>query len=68
MLMILQNLGITLHPDKSYIQHYNKGVTFLETQIKPHRLMIGCRLRSHSLFKISRLIRKESDFNQIEKQ
>ena len=30
-------LGLTLHPRKIYIQHYTRGVNFLGVLIKPHR-------------------------------
>lgn len=33
-----QNLQLTLHPKKIYLQHYSKGVRFLGSVIKPHRI------------------------------
>ncbi len=36
-------LGLTIHPRKLYLQHYEKGVTFLGVTIKPHRICIGKR-------------------------
>ena len=40
-------LGLTLHPRKTYIQHYTKGVNFLGVVIKPHRITSGKRLRGN---------------------
>lgn len=36
-------LGLTLHPDKIYLQEYTKGVSFLGAVIKPHRRYAGRR-------------------------
>ena len=41
----LTGVGLTLHPHKSYLQHYTKGVQFLGAVIKPHRLYPGERIR-----------------------
>ena len=41
----LAGVGLTLHPHKSYLQHYTKGVQFLGAIIKPHRLYPGERIR-----------------------
>ncbi len=37
------NLGLTLHPNKVYLQHYVKGVKFLGAVIKPYRMYISNR-------------------------
>jgi RNA-directed DNA polymerase len=45
---ILQNeLHLTLHRKKIYLQHYSKGVPFLGTIIKPGRIYIGKRTKSN---------------------
>jgi RNA-directed DNA polymerase len=36
-----ENLSLTLHPDKIYLQHFSKGVKFLGTMIKPYRRYIA---------------------------
>lgn len=35
--------GVTLHPNKFYLQHYTKGVKFIGAVIKPHRTYISNR-------------------------
>ena len=36
-------LKLTLHPNKLYLQHYSKGVKYLGAVIKPHRIYIANR-------------------------
>jgi len=44
----LQNkLHLQLHPRKIYLQHYNKGVKFLGTVIKPGRIYIANRTKGN---------------------
>jgi retron-type reverse transcriptase len=38
-------MGLELHPDKVYLQHYTKGVQFLNSYIKPHRTYIRNRTK-----------------------
>ncbi|MCX6309137.1 MAG: RNA-directed DNA polymerase [Bacteroidia bacterium] len=38
---LTENLGLTLHPDKIYFQHYTKGLRYLGAVIKPHRIYIA---------------------------
>ena len=40
-------LHLTLHPRKIHLQHYNKGVAFLGTFIKPGRIYIGRRTKGN---------------------
>src|SRR5690606_29477428 len=40
-----RELGLDLHPKKIYLQHYQKGVAFLDTFIKPYRTYIGKRAK-----------------------
>jgi len=42
-----QKLHLTLHPKKIYLQSYKKGVKFLGTVIKPHRIYIGNRTKGN---------------------
>ena len=44
---LLSNLQLTLHPKKNYLQHYSKGVQFLGTIIKPHRIYIANRTKGN---------------------
>lgn len=37
------NLGLTLHPGKIYLQHHSKGVSYLGSVIKPGRVYAGKR-------------------------
>ncbi len=47
-------LGLTLHPKKIYLQHYNKGVNFLGMHIKPHRITSGKRIKGNFYGAIAR--------------
>jgi RNA-directed DNA polymerase len=40
-------LKLTLHPKKIYLQHYTKGVQFLGTVIKPNRIYIANRTKGN---------------------
>jgi len=42
-------LCLELHPKKIYLQHYSKGVSFLGSVIKPHRLYIANKTKSSFL-------------------
>lgn len=44
-----ENLGLTLHPRKCYIQHTSKGVAFLGAIVKPHRTYIGKRTMKNAM-------------------
>ncbi len=41
------NLKLTLHPDKVYLQHYGKGVKYLGSVIKPHKIYIANRTKGN---------------------
>lgn len=41
------NLFLTLHPDKIYLQHYSKGVKYLGAVIKPNRIYIANRIKGN---------------------
>ena len=40
-------LSLELHPKKIYLQHYARGVDFLGTVIKPHRIYIRNRMKGN---------------------
>ncbi len=42
-----KNLVLKLHPKKVYLQHYSKGVSFLGTIIKPHRIYIKNQIKGN---------------------
>ena len=39
-----ENLGLTLHPKKLYIQHYRRGVTFIGVTVKVDKVRINSRV------------------------
>lgn len=43
----LENIGLTIHPKKIYLQHYTKGVLFLGHFIKPYRQYISNRTKAN---------------------
>lgn len=45
-------LSLELHPKKVYFQHYTRGVDFLGTAIKPHRIYIRNRIKGNFYKKI----------------
>lgn len=47
-----EHLGITLHPDKFYLQHYSKGVKFTGMVVKPARTYVGNATRASALEKV----------------
>jgi len=40
-------LGLTLHPNKIYLQHYNRGVQYLGAIIKPNRIYVSKRTKGN---------------------
>lgn len=40
-------LGVTLHPKKRYLQEYKKGLTFIGAKIKPNHIFIGNRTKGN---------------------
>lgn len=49
-----RELHLTLHPRKTYLQHYSKGVRFVGAVIKPNRIYIGARTKNNLYRKIYR--------------
>lgn len=47
-----ENLGLTLHPRKIYLQHFKKGVSFLGVFIKPYRILAGKRIKGNFYKKV----------------
>lgn len=44
---LLRELGLTLHPNKIYLQRYEKGVAYLGALIKPGRVYVGRRTKAN---------------------
>ncbi len=57
----LEGLGVTLHPDKFYIQHYTKGGEFIGAVIKPGRVYIHNRTVNNAYLAIRKLNRLNPD-------
>ncbi len=53
---LYSNLRITLHPQKFYLQHYSKGVKFIGTVLKPHRIYIGTRTKTNLYDKLYKML------------
>jgi RNA-directed DNA polymerase len=47
-------LFLELHPKKIYFQHFSKGVKFLGTVIKPHRIYVQNRIKGNFYKEIKR--------------
>lgn len=58
-----------LHPDKIYFQHFSKGVKFLGTIIKPHRIYIQNRIKGNFYKEIKRWnnLIKEAEYKMAKK-
>ena len=54
----MKERGITLHPDKCYIQHYTKGVAFVGGLIRPHRIYVSHRTRRKMMNKMHLLLKQ----------
>ncbi len=50
-----KNLELKLHPDKIYLQHFNRGVKYLGTVIKPHRIYIANRTKGNFYSAVKKL-------------
>jgi hypothetical protein len=59
-------LGITLHPKKIYLQSHDKGVLFTGGFVKPHRIYVGNRIKSNMTKGLDTLKKeKELDLNML---
>ena len=52
---IKDELNLTLHPKKIYLQHYSKGVKFIGAVVKPNREYIGNRTKGKLYAKLTQL-------------
>jgi len=53
----LKEAGVTLHPNKFYIQHYKKGVEFVGSIVKPHRIYVHNRTIHNAFVAVEKLNR-----------
>ncbi|MEI8270713.1 MAG: RNA-directed DNA polymerase, partial [bacterium] len=63
-------LGLTLHPKKIYLQNYRRGVYFLGVFIKPHCIYIGRKTKQNfnaKLISWNRDIETKKDLSRVEK-
>jgi hypothetical protein len=64
-------LGLTLHPKKIYLQNYRKGVYFLGVFIKPYRIYIGRKTKQNFNAKIvswNKNLETKKDLSKIDKK
>jgi hypothetical protein len=55
---LAKHLHITLHPDKTTIQHYSKGTKFVGAVIKPGRVYVSNRTRGSFIKKMMKYNRE----------
>lgn len=60
-----EELGITLHPRKCYIQHYTKGVAFVGGIVKPYRVYISKRSYRKALGKTHWLVITKAELPEV---
>lgn len=53
----LEEIGVTLHPNKFYLQHFRKGVEFVGSIVKPHRIYVHNRTIHNAFVAIDKLNR-----------
>lgn len=63
----LEEVQVTLHPDKFYFQHFSKGVNMTGSVIKPNRLYIHNRTVNNAFQKIKQLNKLQCTYENISK-
>ncbi len=64
-----QELSLYIHPNKIYLQHYRKGVTFLGACIKPHTTFVCQRTKANFMSSLDlwdKHLSKESNCKKTE--
>lgn len=63
-------LLLELHPKKIYLQHFNKGVSYLGAVIKPHRIYISNRTKGnfHNALQTQNMIARDHKPTKEEKE
>lgn len=54
-----QEVGVTVHPDKFYFQHYSKGVELLGCIVKNHRSYIHNRTVNNGMGKVRKMVKEK---------
>ncbi len=69
---LVSKLLLKLHPKKTYLQNSNKGVNFLGAYVKPHRILVGKRIKRNfynrvyeELFVLSQIDSKHENVNNV---
>ena len=57
---LMDEYGIMLHDEKTYIQHYRKGVAFVGGIIKPWRIYVSARTRRKMMAKMAWICRPDN--------
>lgn len=63
----LKEIGITLHPDKFYLQNYSKGVEFVGSVIKPHRIYLHNRSVHNAFEAVKKMNKIIPDIENMER-
>ena len=63
---LLERYGLTLHPDKFYIQHYTKGVAFTGSVIKKDRIYV-CNRTLKNFVMAGRRLNKAETMPEVER-
>ena len=63
----LEEIGVTLHPNKFYLQHYRKGVEFVGAVIKPHRIYVHNRTVYNAQMAVDRFNKMAPTVDNLEK-
>jgi len=63
---LYSNLGLVLHPNKIYLQHYSKGLSYLGAVIKSNRIYIGNRTKGN-FYQAIQIHNKTADHHKPDK-
>lgn len=63
----LSEIGIELHKNKFYIQHYSKGIDFVGTTIKKDRLYVSNRTKYNAFVAIEKVNKLQVNSENIDK-
>jgi len=63
---LYSNLGLVLHPNKIYLQHYSKGLSYLGAVIKSNRIYIGNRTKGN-FYQATQIHNKTADHHKPDK-
>ncbi len=63
---LYSNLGLVLHPNKIYLQHYSKGLSYLGAVVKSNRIYIGNRTKGN-FYQAIQIHNKTADHHKPDK-